>query len=552
MASFADKVKVLIDVDSTGATSGLTNFKKSFQEAEGAVGKFKVAGGAAMDFIKENAASMALAAGAAMAAFGAKAIGAAADYEEALSKTKQIFGSAGRDITDFAETASRELGQSKQDVLDAAGTFGIFGKAAGLAGDDLSKFTIDLTTLASDLASFNNTKPEEAIEAIGAALRGESEPIRKFGVMLNDAALKAEAFRMGIYKGIGPLNDQQKILAVNEVLFRQTRDAQGDFMRTSDGLANQTKILSAELENVAIDMGQKLLPAAIEFMQFANTYLLPVLTGLSDSTTFWGRAFNLISGFITKDAQKIHAAFTGDDGLEGAVNRATAAFWDGQEAMNRARYQGLKLTEQLDSMDKGVNQLISSWDEFLGRLDSEEAWINLQDQVTEYDKAISEAFKVNTPEAWRTADDARREAQRGVAEYIKQIGTVPANVQTQILALVEEGAFAEAMRRLDVLARTRTVGFRPILPGDTPSETTARGSRALGGPVSANVPYLVGERGPEMFIPSGSGRISPGMGGTVVVNVAGSVVTENQLVESIRKGLIDAQRNGKQLVFTGP
>ena len=67
-----------------------------------------------------------------------------------------------------------------------------------------------------------------------------------------------------------------------------------------------------------------------------------------------------------------------------------------------------------------------------------------------------------------------------------------------------------------------------------------------------NVPYLVGERGPEVFIPSGSGRISPGMGGTVVVNVAGSVVTENQLVESIRKGLIDAQRNGKQLVFTGP
>ena len=75
MASFSDKVKVLIDVDSTGATSGLTKFRDSFKEAEGAVGKFKVVGGAAFDAIKANAAEMAVAAGAAVAGFVFKAVG---------------------------------------------------------------------------------------------------------------------------------------------------------------------------------------------------------------------------------------------------------------------------------------------------------------------------------------------------------------------------------------------------------------------------------------------------------------------------------------------
>ena len=195
----------------------------------------------------------------------APAIKAASDFEEATSKVNVIFGRASKSVKDFANTAARELGQSKQSVLDAAGAFGTFGKAAGLAGEDLSTFTTDFVTLSTDLASFNNTTPEEAVQAIGAALRGEAEPLRRFGVLLNDATLKAEAMNLGIYDGSGALTAQQKILAAQAAIYKQTGDAQGDFARTADGLANKQRTLSALFKDFQIQLGQKLLPAATDF-----------------------------------------------------------------------------------------------------------------------------------------------------------------------------------------------------------------------------------------------------------------------------------------------
>jgi hypothetical protein len=205
------------------------------------------------------------------------AIQAASDLQENTSKIKVIFGDAGKAVTDFAKTAAREIGQSQNQVLAAAGTFGTFGKAAGLAGDQLATFTTDFITLSADLASFNNTTPDEAINAIGSALRGEAEPLRRFGVLLNDATLKAAALELGIYSGSGALTAQQKILAAQKVIYEQTGDAQGDFERTSDGLANQQRILTAQFENVKTKIGELLLPVFSTLVKFLNDEVLPAV-----------------------------------------------------------------------------------------------------------------------------------------------------------------------------------------------------------------------------------------------------------------------------------
>jgi hypothetical protein len=183
------------------------------------------------------------------------AIAAASNMEESLSKVNVVFGKGAKEVEKFASGAAKNLGQSKQAVLEAAGVFGTFGKAAGLAGTDLAVFSNDFTTLATDLASFNNTTPEEAVQAIGAALRGEAEPLRRFGVLLNDATLKQEALTLGIYDGKGALTAQQKILAAQSAIYKQTNDAQGDFMRTSDGLANSTRTLSATFKDLQAKFG---------------------------------------------------------------------------------------------------------------------------------------------------------------------------------------------------------------------------------------------------------------------------------------------------------
>jgi hypothetical protein len=139
-----------------------------------------------------------------------------------------------------------------------------------LSGKDLSKFSTDFVKLlSSDLASFNNTTPEQAINAIGSALRGEAEPLRAYGVLLDDASLRQSALSLGIIKTTKEaLTPQQKVLAAQALIYQQTGAAQGDFERTSDGLANKTRILTAQLENAKTTIGEALLPIVLELANF--------------------------------------------------------------------------------------------------------------------------------------------------------------------------------------------------------------------------------------------------------------------------------------------
>jgi len=206
-----------------------------------------------------------IAAGAAAGAFATKiavdAVGAASDLAETQNKVGVIFGDSSRSILDFAENAVTALGQTRTQALEASATFAQFGKSAGLSGASLVNFSTELVTLSADLASFNNSSPEEAITAIGSALRGEAEPMRRFGVLLDDATLKARAMQMGIYEGSGALTQQQKVLAAHQEILAQTGDAQGDFARTADGLANTQRILQAAVEDAKAEIGEGLVDA---------------------------------------------------------------------------------------------------------------------------------------------------------------------------------------------------------------------------------------------------------------------------------------------------
>ena len=209
-------------------------------------------------------------------------IDAASDFAESATAVQEVFGTATDKVKDFASKSAEALGQSQNAALDGAKTFGIYGNAAGLAAEDSATFSTDLLTLASDLASFNNTSPEEAIAALGSGLRGEAEPLRKYGILLNDSKLKAAALKLGIYDGNGALDSQQKILAANAVIFDESATAQGDFARTSDGLANSTRIATAKMEDFQSKVGTALLPVMSELTDIFIEKLLPKLEEFAD------------------------------------------------------------------------------------------------------------------------------------------------------------------------------------------------------------------------------------------------------------------------------
>lgn len=206
---------------------------------------------------------------------------AASDLAEVQSKTGEMFGESAEQIDKWSDTAAQAFGQSKTAAMDAASTFAVFGNSAGLAGDELVGFSTQFTELASDLASFNNTTPEEAITAIGAAFRGESEPMRRYGVLLDDASLRQQAFQMGIIDTIkNALTPQQKVLAASQLILKQTAKAQGDFARTSDGLANSQRILKAQIEDVSAELGQAVLPLMQQVVGFLSDKFVPGVKAL--------------------------------------------------------------------------------------------------------------------------------------------------------------------------------------------------------------------------------------------------------------------------------
>lgn len=198
----------------------------------------------------------------ALAVGAKKAVDAAAEMNDTIGATGVIFGSAADSVVAFSSTTARNLGLSKQAALDAAGTFGTIGKSAGLSGPKLSEFSNQMVQLGGDLASFKGGTAEEAVTAIGAAMRGESEPIRRYGVLLDDATLRNTALKLGLVKTTKEaLTPQQKALAAQAAILAQTKDAQGDYARTADSAKNKAQAQAASVADLTAQLGQALLPA---------------------------------------------------------------------------------------------------------------------------------------------------------------------------------------------------------------------------------------------------------------------------------------------------
>lgn len=246
------KLNLLADVN---------DFSKGLETAQQ---KFKGFG----DDLEKMSRKAAIALGA-LAFAGKQTVDSASDLNESLSKSTVIFEDQAAAIQAYAKSADKNLGLSQRAALEAASNFAILGRMTGKTGTDLTKFSTDLTSLAADLASFNNTTTDEAITALGAGLRGEAEPLRRFGIMLNAADTEARALAMGLGHDVVDaegkvklvLSDADKALARNALIMEQTKLQQGDFARTAEGAANKQRILAAEVENAKAQIGQGLLPA---------------------------------------------------------------------------------------------------------------------------------------------------------------------------------------------------------------------------------------------------------------------------------------------------
>lgn len=199
-----------------------------------------------------------------------EAIDSASSLNEQIGKSEAVFGDSSKMIKDWSKQTAKSIGMANVEALEAAGNFGSIFNAVGLSNSDAANMSRTLVDLAADMGSFNDVTNEEAITALLAAMRGESEPISRLGVNFREATLKAKAFEMGLSDGKSALDAQTKAIAAYNVILEQTIRQQGNFKDTSDGLANSKKILTAQLKEASIQVGNALLPAVQELVKMMS------------------------------------------------------------------------------------------------------------------------------------------------------------------------------------------------------------------------------------------------------------------------------------------
>lgn len=213
---------------------------------------------------KRTSAVMGAVQGAVAAAAGKIAkdsIRAASDLGESINAVNVVFGEAASGILALGENASTAVGLSQTEFNAFAVQFAGFTKQIAGAGGDIAAVTDDLTTRIADFASVMNLDIPEAAQVFQSSLAGETEPIRRFGIDLSAAAIELYALESGLIASASEMTESIKIQARFGLLMQETEKTAGDFLNTSDGLANSQRILTAQIKDAQATIGGALVPA---------------------------------------------------------------------------------------------------------------------------------------------------------------------------------------------------------------------------------------------------------------------------------------------------
>lgn len=242
----------------------------------GSSGRFS----SAMDRVKDSASKTGAAvaaaaekyrmqAGVVVGAVGVLAKGAmdyAAEAEQSYGAVEAVFAEHAQGIIDHSKDAAEAVGVSGREYRELSAYMGAMLKNLGLPMDEVAAKTEDLVGVGADLAATFGGTTKDAVEAIGAVMRGETDPIERYGVSIKEADIKAKAAAMGLGDLEGAAGKQAKAQAILALLTEQTSAAQGQFGRETDTAAHKQQVATAKLNDAKEAIGTGLLPVYAAFM----------------------------------------------------------------------------------------------------------------------------------------------------------------------------------------------------------------------------------------------------------------------------------------------
>lgn len=214
---------------------------------------------------------------------GGAAIKLASDFEESLNKVDVAFGKSSSEVKNFAKTTLTQFGIAEGSALDMAALFGDMATSMGITRNEASLMSTSMVGLAGDLASFKNIGIDQATTALAGVFTGETESLKRLGIVMTEANLKMFAMSEGIQKNIKDMTQAEKVNLRYEFILSKTGNAQGDFARTQEGAANQMRIFTEGLKQLGQSIGSIMLPAFTKIVSFANK-IIEKFIGLDDKT----------------------------------------------------------------------------------------------------------------------------------------------------------------------------------------------------------------------------------------------------------------------------
>lgn len=537
MASNVIKVSVLADA---------SQLKRALGESERAT---RTTGDKLTAFGKVAIAALAVTAVGAATKFATDSVREFSNLNESLNALDVTYGEHAEGIKALGEEAATSLGLSNSEFNTFAVQMSGFAETIAGESGDVAGLVDDMSTRVADFASVMNLDVAEAARVFQSSLAGETEPIRKFGIRLDAASVQAHALATGIWDGEDAMTEAEKVQGRYSLLMEETEKVAGDFADTSGELANQTRILTARMADAQAEIGGHMVPILVDLQEAALGMFDALAAPPSDTGSFmettigdfkeWGEAIGGVRDEIVDmwiDAGLMNEVI-GDAAVESEIylevlRQQRGALIEIKPPL-KAVADGMEEIE--DDTDLATTALQRFEDEVLSQTDPLYALKDAHDDVTEAladVMAAEEEFGKDSPEYANAlidvanANDDLTAAQLLVAEQsgltrdefgenLRRMGNL-SKEQIDIILAEFDKVNAFNFKAHTVIVNGKVVGF------GMPSPTSGK---AAGGPVSANTPYLVGEQGPEIMVPSSNGTIIPNnrlasaAGGTTVINL---------------------------------
>lgn len=415
----------------------------------------------------------------------------ASDANETDNVLSEVFGSSGsEEIKQWAQQTSQWLGRSEFTLRKNAGALGAMLEPMTGSSEKAKEMSKNIGALAIDLASFFNTADDDALAALKSGLSGETEPLRRYGVVLLDATLQEFAHAQGINKKVQAMTVAEKTELRYQFIMANTTKAQGDAHRTMDGFANASRALGDNLKDLGTRIGQRLLGPAGQLIVWGNKAISMFLELSRKSTIVEASLLTLVGAFALLKAEAmlalagpliafalialaiddINTLFTGGQSAIGRWLDEIGGVGTAQEFVDdmKASLEAIKLiTKDVVELWQELPDLQGSWELIAGAVDDVgfaierlmdkfAKFLNPAQLVTEGFtdgvRSIAGALGIDLPQADLTAND--RTAGRGVdAEALDTGGQIRLRQQQRIARIQADVAARRALREGAAAAR---------------------------------------------------------------------------------------------------